>query len=442
MAFLDFFKNIFSKQIQGTALTAFRTINVGNPEVYPEINAQRAIDLGYEANSAVYSIVSKSAKKFAAIPSYVNTVNDKGSVNYKVLETLLDHPNSYQGQDAFREELYTWKLLTGEAFIFLNRGDITDANGKLLPDDTIDRMPVLEMQVLPVNFIYLVPDPSDVMGVLGYIFQQSGTRIKIRKNDVIHWKGTNLDFDAVTRQHLRGMSPLTPGYRSLTANNAAIDATVRMHTSDGAKGIIYQNTDEPWETTPEQNTQLRSVLTQKVNNNDSKGSVVPLAGKWGYLDLTSSMDLKLLQAREFAWKELCGLFDIPYELFQSDTAYANKEWAQKNWVTNTIIPACKQLDDEMNRQLLKAYNLDGLVYIECDYSGLSEMQKDLNLQATGLNTAVWLTLNEKRIAMGYEPLADPSFDQPWLPATSSPLNQITEEFNTVNQINNAQPPVA
>lgn len=441
MALLDGIKKFLGMQINSalsTTLNNYQFINLSNMEIYPEINIQRAIDLGFEGNSAVYSIVSKSAKKFAAIPRYVNQTDPKGKVDYKQLEKLINLPNPYQGADAFNETLDTYKLITGETFIWLNRGDITGVDGKVLPDDVIDKMPVLEMYVLPSNFVFIVPDDQNVFGVKGYIFLVSGTRIKIRKNDVIHWKNVNTDFDAVSRQHLRGMSPLTPGYRSLQANNAAIDATVRMHQNDGAKGILFQR-GEPFEVTPEQNSQLRQVMNSKINTNDSKGALVALqGGEWEHIDLASSMDLKLIQAREFSWKELCALFDVPYELFQSDTAYANKEWAQKNWVSNTILPAAKQFDDELNRSLLQAFNLVGLVYIESDASGLAELQRDLSYLATALSNAPYLTMNEKRIAMGYEAFDDPSFDQPWIPAGPLPLNEIQNEIQTVNQIN-AQP---
>jgi hypothetical protein len=52
----------------------------------------------------------------------------------------------------------------------------------------VAKMPVLEMFVLPSQFIEMDPDPDDVWGVLGYWFNVGGERERLRKCDVIHWR--------------------------------------------------------------------------------------------------------------------------------------------------------------------------------------------------------------------------------------------------------------
>ena len=391
---------------------------IGNPEVYTPINTEKAISEGYNANAAVYSIVRKDAMKFGSIPTYLFKANDdSGERIENELSKLLNRPNEYQGQDAFRSLVRTYYKITGEAFIWLNRGDLGDMEGR----QRLMR-PVLEMYVLPSDMMLLVPDPNNVFGCLGYIFDLNGTRLAIPKEDIIHWKDPNLNFDPSTREHLRGFSPLSAGYKTLQQNNDATAAAVRMYQNDGAKGVLSE--EVPTRKDPTQEAAITGTINRKINSNDVKGAVAYLQGKWQYLDLgKTNTDLGLLEGKELSMKELCFLFDVPYELFDSQTTFANKEQAQKGWISNSIIPACKQYDDELNRVLLQAFGLVGKAVVKSDFSELPELQDDYAKLVTSLAAAWWMTPNEKREWMGEDPLGS-EFDEPYIPTGIIPLSQV------------------
>lgn len=168
--------------------------------------------------------------------------------------------------------------------------------------------------------------------------------------------------------------------------------------------------------TPEQQAKVKGIIDAKINNTDVKGSVAALQGKWGYLNFGGTVvDLQLLKGLEFSWQQLCFLFAVPYEFFDTRTTFTNKEFAQKFWVTDTIVPACKQFDSEMNRILLKAFKLEGIAFIASDASELTELQVDLSALIKGLETAWWITPNEKRAILNYESFEDQKFNEPWIP---------------------------
>lgn len=398
----------------------------GQPLVYPDMDQEAAIKKGYEGNGVVYSVVSKDARKFASIPRYLykKTADDTREPIENDLSKLLNRPNEYQGQDAFFEAVRGFYKITGESFIWLNRGD-TDimVNGEwvALSDDLIDKKPVLEMYVLPSNRVYLIPDPTNVFGILGYEFDAGGRKVRIRKNDIIHWKSTSFDFDAYDRRHLRGMPALKPGKRILQQNNDATDSATRMFQNDGARGLAFNETYN--DLTPIQQSDVRDVIDKRVNNNDVKGAIATVQGKWGYVNFGgTAVDMELLEALKMSKQDLCMLFDVPFE-FYMDTTYENKEKALKGWVQHSIVPACKQLDDEMNRMLLKAFDLDKSgMYICTDATELPELQVDMQALTTQLATAWWITPNEKRKAMGYEPVKEKTFDEPWIGGGMQPLS--------------------
>lgn len=416
-------------------------INFGTREVLPDMTQTRAITDGFNGNTAVYAIIKDDAEKFASIPRYVydaKSVQEKdrkrlptkfkaltnGKLIKSDLNKLLNRPNPYQGQAAFFKTVRAYYKVEGEAFIWLNRGDV---EGKT--DMQQDLMPVPEMYPLPVDMVTVVPDPENLWGVRGYILKVGGVDYPLRKNDVIHWKDINLKWDGVSKDHLRGMTPFKPGAATLQQNTDATLGATRMYQNDGAKGVLFA--EETKGITPTQESQVRTVVDRKVNNNDIKGAVATImgAGKLGYLDLGgTSVDLQLLEGKKLTWQELCALIGNPYEMYNTETTFNNKEQAQKNWVSNKIIPASRELDDELNRVLLKAFLLEDKALICCDFSELPEMQDNMKELAEWLAIAWWITPDEKRELMGYEPKGE-LFDEPWVPNTITPLSQMDDGFD-------------
>src|SRR5690349_14779135 len=216
-----------------TLSSGSRVFSFSTPEVYGYIDSQNVIHDGFDHNVAVYSIVTRDAKKFGSIPRYLYRADKKEEkaevVTGNDLYTLLNRPNKTQSQDAFLALVRAYYKVSGEAFIWLNRGDIEDYRNEdgSFDDMAIDKLPVLEMLVLPSNLITIIPDPTDLWGVLGY-WLEVGERVIIRKGDVIHWKTINLDFDAASRTHLRGMPPLRPGAKTLEESNTMARASLRQ----------------------------------------------------------------------------------------------------------------------------------------------------------------------------------------------------------------------
>lgn len=441
------FRNIFSRGRTGSIASW-----LGTKEVIPDYDQTKAIDEGFNATTWIYAIIAKNAKKFSSIPRYLydekKLMQEKdGPVNYQTkalninklfesdLNQLLQRPNEYQGRSQFLCALYAFYLACGEGFIWLNRGDVkmrVDDQGNLIErsDKEQDAMPVLEMYVLPTQYVKVKSDPENVFGVTGYCLEVAGLKIQLRKNDIIHWKDLNLKFDPTTGEHLRGMPRLKPGASTVTENKEIVKGAVRRQQNDGVKGALWtkQTTDE---ITPEQESQIRSVVNAKINNNDVRGAVAVLTGlEWDYIDLAANGEyLNDVKVRVKNEEELCALFDTPYLLFvASGATLANLENAKKNWINDTIIPASKELDDELNRRLLPAFKLEGKARIISDFTELPEMQEDMSKLVTALSSAWWLSPNQKLIAQGYEARTEPEFNEPWIIGGARPLSKVISDL--------------
>lgn len=404
---------------------------VGEKAIYPDIKSEFLIKEAYAGNDAVYTIISTSAKKFAAIPRSVYQDRQMVKAYKQRLENfdpvqvrkayrsmgkaivdsgylkLFKRPNPLMGSDSFLEAVYISKELIGESFIWINRGDSTtqgDGRYAIKP---------LELYVLPPQHVELVCDDNDLWGVTGYVLNNSGVRIPLNKEDVVHWKTYNPNFDAYTREHLRGLSPLKAGLKLFTGNEAAKDAMVAMFQNQGAKGILFNESLDML--TKSQKDQLEGVISRKINNLDVKGAVATLQGKWGYIDLgMSSMDMQLLSAQDATFSRLCNLYRVSPNLFISGQTRDNLREARKDLITNKVIPDAMSFDDELNRVISKSYNGHLLV---SDFTELPEMQYEMADMGSILSSMFdrgVITANEYREQMGYEVTSQPEHNQYFL----------------------------
>lgn len=437
-------------------------------EVWPDLDKRTSIEEGYADNTALFSIVNVDAEKFASIPRYLydaNSRNVQGHYNKRVVDgpgvrdlaKLLEKPNPYFSRSEFDELLRIFYDCTGDGFIWLNRGDAQKewisptvmSDGTILvggyfrdrTDEEVDRMPVLEMYVLPSGWVGVVPDPMNVFGIKAYWMEINGKKVVLRKNDVIHWKKTNPVFDPTTGSHLRGINPFQVGKHTIQQNKDAVAAMDRMFKNDGAKGVLV-NENLQWDKLDEKYRQdVIDTVNKRINNAEEvKGAVATLGGKWNYLNIAKdSVDTKLLEGEKFTMRKMCFLIGPPYELFDSETTYANKEQAQKGWVSNKIVAARTNVDQKFTERLAPAFGLidkDGAptTIIFSDFSQLPELKKDIAALITAFQNAPYITMNEKRIELGYDPLPDPLLNEVWLPAGIAPLSDVKKqlEYNQQN----------
>jgi HK97 family phage portal protein len=434
-----FANRLFGPAMMTDAQGKIQPVIYGGPAVYPDVNALNFVQKGYSANGTVFTIVSMAARKFGSLPRYVYQIDDrkaerqmkamlrqgkftlkqwqdleKKAYDEQVVDNafadLLARPNEAMGQDFFFALSCVFYEICGENFIWLNRGDIDG-----MTDEQADKIPPVEMFILPPQYVDLIPDPEDVWGVVGYYLRVNGQRVFIRKSDMIHWRQPNPNFDSITRTHLRGFAPLNAGNKLVTQDDSATDAAVAMQQNDGAKGVLFNKTFDDLD--PVQKSQIENVIGRKINNRDIKGSVATLQGEWNYLDLgATSVDMELVKSQESIFIRICNLFGINPMMFLANATYENIQQARKDLVTNLLLPMACSLRDEMNRVLLPAFGLDPKQYThDVDVSQLPELQNDMALLVQSLSGAWWLTPNERRKAMNEEEDPNPLMDEIWMP---------------------------
>lgn len=419
--------DIFSKKGLNPNVQFDPNLRYLNGSVLQNYENGKYVNEGYLGNADVYAIVSFLARKCASIPWYVYKLNDtekgrtslmkykqlskgianKGAFERAIIERknaysenivmgsplakLLENPNKNQSQDQFLENLFGYRFLSGEGDIYGNDGNL---GGKFV-----------EINVLPTHFLDIYGDPIDLYNVIGYRLMV-GSGIDLPKENVMQWKTWNPDFNETTRSHMRGVSPMRAAYSTLRMSNNAADASAMMAQNGGAKGAI---TPKPIGSnvatfTVEQANMIKRAVNEDMNGIDNKGRINVLQTPWDYLNFgLSSVDMDLVKTMQMSMHQWCRVFGLPAVIFDTDTSsYNNYQNAMRDLMTNTVIPTCASLRDELNKWLVPRFGED--VYIDFDITALPEMQQDMERMSRILRDANWLTYDEKRVAMNYEEL--------------------------------------
>ena len=186
-----------------------------------------------------------------------------------------------------------------------------------------------------------------------------------------------------------------------------------------------------------QASQMQSALASRINNNMKGGSVAMLQTPWEYLNFgLSNAEMQIIDTMKFSLEQWCRVFGMPVVLFSADNMSDNNyQNALRDLVTNTVVPMLGQLRDELNKWLIPNVGR-GMEYIDFDITALPELQKDIEKLVAQLAQAYWLTLDEKRMAMNYEPLGG-EFNKAYVNSGLVPIEDISMEGNgTINDYEN------
>lgn len=408
------------------------------------------IDDGYEYNPDVYSVVNGITKAAAAVPPIVHVEKNKTkalkykqlsrSIRTKATQATLDNlltlkneafeevddyndplyklinkPNPLQGYPEWYENMKGFQLITGNGYThFLELGDGTFG----------------EMWVMPSQYTKIVANPTYESLVEGYIIDMYGhDGHKLSAESVMHWKYWNPDYDAVG-SHLYGMSPLKAARRSIRLGNDGDQALSKALKNGGASGVVFPTDPDLEQLTPMQRSQLEQYLRQ-MQGPDSYKTWLVSSVKLGFEKFgMPPVDLEIIEAGKMSQRDICNVYNFPSELLNDpdNKTNANKEQSRKQLYLDNVIPELSRDFAELNRCLVPTFNrATGRQYhLDFDIQSIDALNQDSADKVEWLSKAWWLTADEKRTEMGYEPIGD---NNRYIPVNLMPEGEsgLTEE---------------
>ncbi|MDO7847462.1 phage portal protein [Hymenobacter sp. M29] len=359
----------------------------GTPIAYQGLNKDSVLKDGYTANAVAYSIISYilNTGETTKWNVYGLTSADQTAqpLPQHPLASVLYRPNPKQSWSDFKKEVLGQYLLTGNAFIWKN----ATTRGK-----------VQELWVLPCYTEVVGGGPMREVTVYR-VPKGDGTYDPYPAKDVLHLKAWNPEDSRY------GLSPISAGYKLVTSANSGLDLRIKQYQNQGVPGILYHDAGTGDGTMPPLTPEQVNGLVGKIRNWFAPKSAytIPFTGaKLGYVKLgLSAVDLDVLKALDADRNAIADLYHFPAHLLNGgDSAtFNNVSEARKALWSSCILPLESMLRDGLNHWLGLLYG--DAAYIEFDVSHIDELQEDKKQKAEWLALCPYLTINEKREAMGF-----------------------------------------
>ena len=351
---------------------------------------------GYQKNVIVFRSVSLVARSAASIPWKLRRRGQVGAApgaDHPLLR-LLRQPNPRMGGAEFLEEVLGFFLLSGNAFI-----ECIAQNADANP---------LELWPLRADLMSVVPGPKGLPRA--YLFN-TGAQERRWPVDPITGRCAVL--------HLKSFHPLDDWW-GMSPLEAAAFATDQRNAADAWNMSLLQNAARPsgalifapkGETSvnlsDEQFSRLKEEIREQYAGARNSGRPMLLDGGMSWKEMgLSPKDMDFLNSRNAASRDIALAFGVPPQLLgiPGDNTYANYQEARLALWEETVIPLIRHLRDEFNGRLVPRF--DSSLELDVDLDEIPALTLRREKTWSRIAAANFLTLNEKREAVGLPPLED------------------------------------
>jgi HK97 family phage portal protein len=339
---------------------------------------------GYMKNAIVHRAVKLVAETVAAV-TWLAYDGDAEHDTHPLLD-LMARPNPRQDGAAFLESVVAHLQLAGNAYI---EAVTLDGRPRELYALRPDRMRVVPgIDGWPEAYEYHVAGRS-------LRFEQSGALPPILHLTHFH----PLD------DHY-GLAPLEAAAVAVDTHNAAAawNKALLDNAARPCGALIYSGPDATV-LSDTQYDRLKRELADEYQGARNAGRPLLLEGglDWKAMSL-SPKDMDFLEAKHNAAREIALAFGVPPMLLgiPGDNTYANYQEANRAFFRGTVLPVASRVGTALSQWLAPAYGES--LRLAADTDRIEALAADRAALWARVTAAPFLTLNEKRVAVGYAPV--------------------------------------
>lgn len=369
---------------------------------------------GYQQNVIVYFAVNKLAQAVAECPLVV-VQDGKEMTNHPVLD-LLAKPNSTQDWSTFIKNLIGYHQISGNAFI-----------EGLYPDGDVSykKTPPSELKLRSPRYTSVESGKNNVPAKYK-VKRSNGDEYEIPvtilgQSNMMHIKTFNpLD-------EWMGMSPVMATAFSVDMHNGSSEYGVGL-MQNGARPsgalVVNKNDGTPNTLNEAQYSALQEQIDSQIAGSSNSGKPLLLEGGLDWKEMSlSPREMDFIESRNISAREIALAYGIPAPLLgiQGDTTYSNMSEAKLDMWLNTIIPLAETVVGSLNNWLMPRYGGKGKLAINKDkIDALAPLRAE---QFERINSADFLTVNEKRTSAGYDTIV--GGDSPLIDSNKIPLDMLS-----------------
>lgn len=359
---------------------------VGRPKWTPR-RYDTLADEGFRKNVIAYRCVMMVANAAASVPWLL--YDDCGTeIDQHPILNLLRHPNPVQDGISFLENIFANLEISGNAYVEA----VQQRDGQC---------PV-ELYVLRSDRMKVIPGSTGFPQ--GYEYNINGKLTRwaadpiTGASSILHIK----QFHPLDDWY--GLAPLEAALLSVDQHNAA-GAWNQALLNQGARpsgALVFAPKEGPSSLSEDQVRRLREEMDQLYQGKGNAGRPLVLEGGLDWREMSlSPKDMDWLAGRDTAARDIALAFGVPAQLIgiPGSQTYANMSEARLAFYEETILPLLTKTIAAFDRWLMPLF--DEGMYLDFDLDDISALTARRDAQWEKLQGVNFLTVNEKRAAVGY-----------------------------------------
>jgi HK97 family phage portal protein len=341
---------------------------------------------GYAKNAIVYRAVKLVAESAGALTFLL--YDGAAERDRHPLLDLLARPNPRQDGAALFESVYTHLLLAGNAYL-----EAVALEGA-----------VRELYALRPDRMRVVPGADGWPAA--YDYTAGGRTVRFAQDAAPVPPILQIALANPLDDHY-GLAPLEAAAVALDTHNAASrwNKALLDNAARPSGALVYAGPEGAL-LSDAQFERLKRELETTYQGSANAGRPLLLEGglDWKAMSLTPK-DMDFLEARNAAAREIALAFGVPPMLLgiPGDNTYSNLQEASRSLWRQTILPLANRVCGALAQWLSPAYG--GELRLAVDTDRVEALAAERAAAWKRVSEATVLTLNEKREALGYAPLA-------------------------------------
>ena len=358
----------------------------GRPAWTPRDYAALARE-GFARNAIVYRSVRMIAEAAASVPWLLYDGADE--LDDHPLLALLARPNRRQAGTEFREALVGHLLVAGNAYV-----EAVAVDGS-----------VRELHALRPDRMKVVPGPDGWPEAYEYTVGGRTARFADPGEGGLSPILQLALFHPLNDHY--GFAPIEAAQVALDIHNAAgaWNKALLDNSARPSGALVYQAKDGG-NLSAEQFERLKAELETSFIGAAHAGRPLLLEGglDWKAMALTPK-DMDFMEAKNGAAREIALAFGVPPMLLgiPGDNTYSNYKEANLAFWRSTVLPLLGRIAAALGTWLAPAFG--GGLRLSFDADQVDALSAEREAVWARVETATFLTVNEKRAAVGYGPVA-------------------------------------
>lgn len=346
----------------------------------------------YRTSAAVMGVVNYIAENVGEVARYLELQDAKGVYieNHWVLD-LLRHPNDRFNLRRFATAWAVNKLLFGDAWVYApaavgkNLGKVGEMY--IIPSWRIETNG--EGKLTPLKSIGLVGTPKS----------------EINMEDIFESFDYNLDDGSFF-----GTSKIVSAAVYLDVIEKGMRRESQSLDNGGVANLITPKGDEAG-VLPQHQDDLETRFNAKKNVNRTLALRIPVeVHQLG----NAPVDLSILETHKEAVTALCFVYKVPVDLYYGQAKYENAKEAKKTIYEQNAIPLANEFAEDLITFLARKDKSLAGWRLTVNTDRIDVLKDKASDVLNNLNLA-YATLNERREAIGYEPIEEDYANKPIIP---------------------------